>query len=57
MEEGALEASLVDVVMGQASMSMSSTPSTTEGAAPEGLLPQEGPAPLGIGVEPSRSLV
>ena len=56
-EEGAPEASLADVVMGQASTSTSPDPSTARGATPEELLPQDGSAPLGINVEPSRSLV
>jgi len=57
MGEGAPEVSLTDVVIGQASALMSPSPSTTGGAALEELLPQEGSAPLGISVEPSRSLV
>ena len=56
-EESRPEASLVDVAMEQASASMSPAPSTTGGAALEELWPQKGSAPLGIGVEPSRSLV
>ena len=47
----------MDVAIGQASASMSPTPSTTRGAAQEELLPQEGSASLGISVEPSQSLV
>ena len=39
MEEGEPEASLADVAMGQASTSMSPTPSTARGAALEELLP------------------
>ena len=56
-KEGAPEASSVDVVTGQASASMSPTPSTAEGSTLEELLPPEGSASLGIGAEPSWSLV
>ena len=56
-EEGAPETSITDVAMGQAFASMSPAPSTARGATLEELLPQEGSAPLWIGVEPSWSLV
>ena len=46
-EEGAPEASIVDVAMGQASVSTSPTPSTAKEVTPKELLPQEGSHRLG----------
>ena len=57
MEGGALEASFVDVVIGQASMSMSPAPSIARGAALEELSPPERSALLEVDARTSWSLV
>ena len=54
---GTPEASIVDVAIGQASVSMSPTPSVARGATLEELSPPERLAPLEVGTGTSRSLV
>ena len=56
-ERGAPMASFMDVVIGQASMHASPTPSIARGAALEELPPQERSAPLEVSAGMSRSLV
>jgi hypothetical protein len=56
-EEDAPEVSLVGVATGQASASTPLAPSSTGGAIPEKVSPQEGSVPLGVGAEPSQPLV
>ena len=56
-EGGAPEASFVDVVTGQASVSMSPSPFVARGAALEELPPLERSASLEVGAGMSRSLV
>jgi hypothetical protein len=56
-EGDALDVSLAGATMGQASMSIPSTPPTTRGAVPEVEPPREGLASLGADAGSSQALV